>query len=310
MLIDRSHRGWIIGCLVILAAATVIYVPYVRHGLNRPSGGSAVGLAFGVAGFALMLFAGALGARRRVPTWQIGRGTLWMRGHIWLGLLSLPLILFHGGFRLGGALTATLMILFWIVVVSGIVGLLLQQVLPRLMLTRVPLETVYEQIDAIVLQLRAESDELVAAACGPLSVEPTIVPTERRAGGGLVDRFGQPRSTPRAHPVPLAPTPESVALRDTYLRQIRPFLDPTARSNGAMADPARAATLFRELRTALPPLLHETVSELEATCDERRQLRDQKRLHHWLHGWLLLHIPLSLALLLLGAAHAFIALRY
>jgi hypothetical protein len=310
MLIDRSHRGWIIGCLVVLAAATVIYVPYVRHGLNRPSGGSAVGLAFGVAGFALMLFAGALGARRRVPTWQIGRGTLWMRGHIWLGLLSLPLILFHGGFRLGGALTATLMILFWIVVVSGIVGLLLQQVLPRLMLTRVPLETVYEQIDAIVLQLRAESDELVAAACGPLSVEPTIVPTERRAGGGLVDRFGQPRSTPRAHPVPLAPTPESVALRDTYLRQIRPFLDPTARSNGAMADPARAATLFRELRTALPPLLHETVSELEATCDERRQLRDQKRLHHWLHGWLLLHIPLSLALLLLGAAHAFIALRY
>jgi hypothetical protein len=310
MLIDRSHRGWIIGCLVVLAAATVIYVPYVRHGLNRPSGGSAVGLAFGVAGFALMLFAGALGARRRVPTWQIGRGTLWMRGHIWLGLLSLPLILFHGGFRLGGALTATLMILFWIVVVSGIVGLLLQQVLPRLMLTRVPLETVYEQIDAIVLQLRAESDELVAAACGPLSVEPTIVPAERRAGGGLVDRFGQPRSTPRAHPVPLAPTPESVALRDTYLRQIRPFLDPTARSNGAMADPARAATLFRELRTALPPLLHETVSELEATCDERRQLRDQKRLHHWLHGWLLLHIPLSLALLLLGAAHAFIALRY
>ena len=61
---------------------------------------------------------------------------------------------------------------------------------------------------------------------------------------------------------------------------------------------------------ALPPLLHNTVGELEATCDERRQLRDQKRLHHWLHGWLLLHIPLSLALLLLGTAHAVIALRY
>ena len=310
MLIDRSHRSWIIACLVVLAAATAIYVPYVRHALNGPSGGSAVGLTFGVVGSALMLFAGALGARRKVPTWQIGRGTFWMRGHIWLGLLSFPLILFHGGFRLGGPLTAVLMILFGIVVVSGILGLLLQQVMPRLMLTRVPLETVYEQIDSIVLQLRGESDELVAAACGPLLVDTPPAPAERRAGGGLVDRVGQPRSTPRAHPAPLAPTPESAVLRDAYLTEIRPFLDPVVHGNGVMLNPARAATLFRELRTALPPLLHNTVGELEATCDERRQLRDQKRLHHWLHGWLLLHIPLSLALLLLGTAHAVIALRY
>jgi hypothetical protein len=36
----------------------------------------------------------------------------------------------------------------------------------------------------------------------------------------------------------------------------------------------------------------------------------QGRLHLWLHGWLLLHIPLSLALILLGAVHAVMALRY
>jgi hypothetical protein len=287
-----------------------IYVPYARHALNGPSGGSAVGLTFGIVGSALMVFAGALGARRKVPTWQIGRATFWMRGHIWLGLLSFALILFHGGFRLGGPLTAVLMILFALVVVSGILGLLLQQVMPRLMLTRVPLETVYEQIDAIVLQLRAESDELVAAACGPLLIESTPLPAERRAGGGLLERVGQPRSTVRAHPAPLAPTPESVILRDTYLAEIRPFLDPARGGDGVLLNPARAATLFRELRTALPPLLHDTVSELEDTCDERRQLRDQKRLHHWMHGWLLVHIPLSLALLLLGAVHAVIALRY
>jgi hypothetical protein len=29
-----------------------------------------------------------------------------------------------------------------------------------------------------------------------------------------------------------------------------------------------------------------------------------------LHGWLLVHVPLSYAVLLLGAAHAVIALRY
>ncbi len=292
MLIDSSHRKWIGLCVVVLAVSTAVYVPYVRGALNGPGGGSAVGLTFGIVGSILMVFAGVLGARRKVPMWQIGRATFWMRGHIWLGLLSYPLILFHGGFGLGGPLTLALMVLFTIVIISGILGLLLQQVMPRLMLTRVPLETVYEQIDSIVVQLR------------PATVE-------RRAGGGLGERGGHaPRSTPRAHPTPLPPTPESGVLRDTYLREIRPFLDPQGSPNGVLGNPGRAQTLFRELRTALPTLLHPTVGELEATCEERRQLRDQKRLHHWLHGWLLVHVPLSLALLLLGAAHAIIALRY
>jgi hypothetical protein len=310
VLIDASHRKWVIGCVAALAVATVLYVPYVRASLNGPSGGSAIGLTFGVIGSILMVFAGVLGARRKVPTWRIGRATFWMRGHIWLGLLSFPLILFHGGFRMGGPLTFVLMVLFAIVIASGILGLLLQQVLPRLMLTRLPLETVFEQIDPIVRQLRSESDELVAAACGPIPVDTPSVPVERRAGGGVAERAGQPRSTPRAHPSPLPPTPESAVLRETYLREIRPFLDPAIPGNGILGNAGRAQTLFRELRTALPPMLHDTVGELEATCEERRQLRDQKRLHHWLHGWLLLHVPLSLALLLLGTAHAIIALRY
>ena len=165
MLIDSGHRRWIVASVLMLVVATVVYVPYVRAALNGPSGGSLPGLVFGIVGFAFMIFAGLLGARRKVPTWRIGRGTAWMRGHIWLGLVSFPLILFHGGFHFGGTLTTVLMILFIIVYVSGIVGVILQQTLPRLMLTRVPLETVYEQIDSVVLQLLAESDGLVGAAC-------------------------------------------------------------------------------------------------------------------------------------------------
>ncbi len=311
MLIDSSHRRWIAASVVILAAATAFYVPYVRGALNGPSGGSLHGLVYGIVGFAFMLFAGLLGARRKVPTWRIGRGTLWMRAHIWLGLLSLPLILFHGGFRFGGALTTVLMLLFAVVWVSGIVGLLLQQALPRLMLTRVPLETVYEQIDSVVLQLLAESDGLVTAACGPLPVPAAEVPDDRRAGGGTgTGRPGQPRSSPRGRPVALAPVPESRALRETYLREIRPFLDPQDGSDGMLGTSSRAATLFRNLRTTLPVLLQDTVTELESLCDERRQLADQKRLHHVMHGWLLVHVPLSMALLLLGAVHAVVALRY
>jgi hypothetical protein len=311
MLIDSGHRRWIGASLVILAVATAFYVPYVRAALNGPSGGSVHGLVYGIVGFAFMIFAGLLGARRRVPTWRIGRGTLWLRGHIWLGLVSFPLILFHGGFHFGGALTTVLMILFIVVFVSGIVGVILQQTLPRLMLTRVPLETVYEQIDSVVDQLLAESDGLITAACGPLPVAAHPVTDERRAGGGVAPaRPGQPRSSPRARPVALAPVPESRALRETYLRDIRPFLDSRDTPNGVLGTSSRAATLFRNLRTTLPTPLQDTVTELEGICDERRQLADQKRLHHVLHGWLLVHVPLSMALLLLGAVHAVIALRY
>src|SRR5688572_354672 len=263
MLIDRSHRPWIAASVLILLLATAIYIPYSRNALNGPSGGSWEGLGFGIVGFGFMLFAGLLGLRRKVPTWRVGRATLWMRAHIWLGLLSFPLILFHGGFGFGGPLTLVLMILFIIVFVSGIVGLLLQQ------------ETVYEQVDSVVVQLLAESDALIAAACGALPVEPVQVAEARRAGGGVTPaRGGAPRSSPRAQPTALAPVVESGVLRETYLRDIRPFLDPTNRPNGILGTSSRASTLFRHMRTTLPPVLQETVNELEAICDERRQLAD------------------------------------
>ena len=59
-----------------------------------------------------------------------------------------------------------------------------------------------------------------------------------------------------------------------------------------------------------PPRAHGTLDDLQDICDEARQLSRQERLHHWLHGWLLLHIPLSLALIVLGAIHAIMALRF
>src|SRR5438876_4602680 len=168
MLLDGAQRRWLIGTALAAVIATAAYVPYATGRLNGPSGGSWPGLTFGVVGFALMLYAGALGVRRKVPTWRIGRATTWMKGHLWLGLLSYVLILFHSGFNLSDGLTLVLMVLFTVVLVTGIYGVILQQFLPRMMLLRIPLETVYEQIDAVVAQLRAEADGLVSAVAGPL----------------------------------------------------------------------------------------------------------------------------------------------
>ena len=266
-----GHRGWIIACLLIAAAATALYVPYHLKALNGPSGSSWPGLIYGSVGLALMLYAGVLGARRKVPTWRLGRATTWMKGHIWLGLLSVPLILFHSGFQLGGALTTVVMLLLGLVVLSGLFGLALQQFLPRMMLTLVPAETIYEEIPHVLEQLCEEAAELVAAV-------------------------GEP---------PESPSP----LQEFYRHYLQPFLQGSGRE-GPLTTPAQSGVRFQEMRTRLPPPLHQTLSELEALCDERRQLALQARLHHWLHGWLLVHVPLSMALLLLSLAHAVIALRY
>ena len=51
-------------------------------------------------------------------------------------------------------------------------------------------------------------------------------------------------------------------------------------------------------------------AELGEICEVRRQLGEQQRIHRWLHGWLLIHVPLSWALLVLVLIHAFWSLYY
>jgi hypothetical protein len=103
---------------------------------------------------------------------------------------------------------------------------------------------------------------------------------------------------------------DGAGLKEIYLTQIRPYLAPGKPPDTRLSTPAVAVALFRHLRTLVPAALHEPLQELEAICDERRQLAEQKRLHHWLHAWLLVHAPLSMALLLLAVVHAIVSLRY
>src|SRR5271156_3900880 len=161
MHMDKSQRAWGLASLMIFVASTVGYIIYALNATPRPSGGSVVGLIFGITGFAFMIFAALLGARKKIPVWRLGRAQAWMRGHLWLGFLSLPLILFHGGFRFGGVMTSVLMILLIIVVASGVFGAVLQHIMPPAMTSEIPLETIFDQIDRVRGQLLQEAGEFV-----------------------------------------------------------------------------------------------------------------------------------------------------
>lgn len=325
MRIDRTHRTWAIASIAILAASLIVFVVYALNAPQGPRGGSAIGLLFGIMGFGFMIFAALLGARKRVPTWRLGRAQAWMRGHLWLGSLALPMILFHGGFHFGGTLTRLLMWLLIITVASGVFGAALQHYVPRVMTSDVPLETIYDEIGHVRSLLREEADRAVEAVCGNLGLVKSSEEENQRAGGfsalrpiaaaAVPLRTSAAVSAGAGAAVAAAPErillskEQSAPLRSFYLSDMRPFLELAKRGN-RLSDAAKASSAFAGLRTLVPAAAHATLSDLEDICDEARQLTRQEQLHRWLHGWLLVHIPLSLALILLGAVHAVMALRY
>ncbi len=165
MLIDRSHLSWAFFSGISLIAGTVSYVMYAWSTPKGPSGGSGMGLLYGVIGTAMMLFAGLLAGRKPLRNMRLGSAQFWLKGHIWLGTLSIPFILFHSGFGWGGTLEQCLWYSLAIVAVSGFFGLAIQQVLPRLLWRQIPLETFEGQTAYQCDRLTLIADVKVASLC-------------------------------------------------------------------------------------------------------------------------------------------------
>ncbi len=306
MRIDETHRKWFIGSLAGLIVAAVIYVPYSRSAPEGANGGTVAGLTYGSIASAFMLFAGLLGARKKVPVWRVGRAQAWMRGHLWLGVLSFPLIFFHSGFRFGTGLTKGLMWLFVVVFVSGIVGAILQHFMPRLETQRIPLETIYEQIGRVRSQLVTEAQTLVQEASTALEGNVSQATEQQRAASASAGTMGGVTVASGLQVDESA----SAELQEFFRREMQPYIAEGGSRGLALADRNHSRGIFQQLRLLMPPNLHSSIDDLENICEEKRQLDQQTQYHRILHAWLLVHIPASYALLLLGAVHAVMALRY
>ena len=293
MRIDATHKPWLYITLGAIALSAILYVPYARSVV--PGGGTGVGLTFGVIALSLMIFAALLSVRKRFPVIRIGRARLWLKAHLWLGFLALPMVLFHAAFHARGLLAIVLLTLTIIVVASGVFGAYLQHTLPSKMFRDVPYETIYDQVPVIRGQLVAEAGlhhtnvtEMLAPARGAGA---TVVLTML-----TVPELGQ----------------EVAAFSLFYESEVRSYLEaerPLA-TKLALYDRNRSAQQFDNYRKLFPKSAWEPITALEEVVEEKRQLDHQVRLHHLLHSWLLCHLPLSAALLLLGFVHAVVALHY
>jgi hypothetical protein len=174
------------------------------------------------------------------------------------------------------------------------------------MTERVQLETIYEQIDSVRVQLLEEAEKIVADLSSALEGDLSSIGEKQRAvaasagtRGGLTVASGLGASD-RTNDI----------VREFFRAEVRPFLLQTSSRPGPLADKDQASGMFGQLRVQTPRNLWPKLEDLENLCDEKRGLDRQRRMHHFLHGWLLVHIPLSYALLALGAIHAVFALRY
>lgn len=439
-----KHVPWIVFVIAATIVASVLYVANF-HPARLPEwipvpasliqkttehhtvGGTPLGLWFGSISLGIFVFAILLSLRKKIPLWRVGTVQRWLRAHIWLTILTIPLVLLHSGFRLGGGMTTLLMGLYAVVMVSGFYGLFLQHIMPRLMKERLPAETVYEQIPHIRSQLAAAAGKMrdsfkpappkkpeaaapapsptkaVAAPAAAMAstktgietpaaraksatgsaptAEPVTKPAEpatpppsipnaaMKPAAPKAETIGTPtarvQSDPPGAPVPRAevpagdqpaPSPPVVAgiadpgaakpksgpaspkpataakpaappkpaakpapppdpaseeiLVEFIERQVLPYLEARRGDRMRLNNARFAEDTFRFVKLRVTEGYRSRVEEIQAWCDERRMLDVQVRLHHWLHGWLFVHVPFSFLLVLLTVWHAFVTLFY
>lgn len=308
LILDRTH----LLPAALTAGATVAigvhyFTLYMRPGWSPhgvPSGGSLPGLCYGIAGYLIILFGVSLSLRRRYPHWQIGSGQTWLRWHIWLSLLCVPVALFHSAFSMRGGLAGLVAILFTIVILSGIYGLILQQIIPGRMTRFLKRETVLEQIPQIFHSLLVEAINkvrLVTLAEGwdgpvPASLHLPAAPGEKPDTKQKVAGEGEVEFEPG-----------TVPLVNFFANQVRPYLEG---KQSALNKAATRVDTFKHVRMLVPESVYETVEDLQSICDERADLDHQRFLHRLLHGWLYVHVPLSIVLIVFLTMHALLAVRY
>lgn len=279
--------------------------------LGYTSGSSTLGYYCGVGGFAIIVFEMLLWPRKKLRGYRLpprlnlsSRRTwicllslpltmfttrTWMWLHIWLGLACLPLAILHSGFAYGGLLTGVVMILFLLVIASGAWGLVMQQLIPQRLLEDIPGETIATERFHVVHQMLDEASAIVDRLRGVSDVD---------EGDGAVAVQTRP-ATQRLGQI--------VSFFD---QQIKPYLDAEKPEGFGLNSRSTSQQRFAELRRDARGDIANALNRLEAICETRRQLDRQYNLYWWLHSWLCVHLPLSIALFVLLSLHVVYALKF
>lgn len=256
----RKYSSWLF-VLIATLALTWIYAVWGRdhHRWAFPSGWLLLGI---------MVFLTLYNARKKLPGLRLGSSRLWLNLHIYLGLFSVVVFLFHLRFRWPtGWFEVVLAALFAIVAVSGIVGWILSRDYPK-RLTIQGGDVLYERIPVVRRRLAEQAEEVALGSV---------------AGAGsatLADFY-------------------AAELHGYFARHHHFFQHCLAREGAVAGIRQRMQEQDRFLNDAE----REEMQKLIKLVSEKHALDFQYSLQTALRMWLFVHIPFTYSLLLWSAAH-------
>jgi CRP-like cAMP-binding protein/Fe-S-cluster-containing dehydrogenase component len=229
------------------------------------TGGTPWGLGFGAAATACVLFAVALGARKRARNRSAGHLEVWTQFHMVVGTIGFAAALAHAGFRITGVFTTLLLLVFAAEVASGLAGQLIYVIAPRILtrLERGGLSKLIEDLLEEELELGKGIDEL--ARKSPPEVRAFIDGPLARAAGSITSRY-------------------------------RRGYDPETR-------PDQVARLLADDMKRIPAGARATAERIARDVVRLGDVRAQLRLHRMMKAWLVFHLAAAGALVTLLVVH-------
>jgi CRP-like cAMP-binding protein/Fe-S-cluster-containing hydrogenase component 2 len=176
--------------LLVVAGAALAFSPW--------NPGAGVGLGLGIFGALAFAFAMAYPARRRRPrTFGTARG--WLQAHVYVAAVGFLAALLHAGGLPHGWFGWTLLGLSAWVVGGGLLGVVIQKLVPATISEQLRVEALYERIPELVASLLAEADARLEGSGARLDsfyrdqVRPLLVEPRPRWSYLLDPRSGRER---------------------------------------------------------------------------------------------------------------------
>lgn len=267
---------WIgVALLAALGVAWWLAASAAPDGAGRATastGGSPFGVASGLVAVALILLLTAFGLRKRSYRSKVGTLEGWLQSHVVLGVVVFFVVLAHTGFRFEDRVAVAAFVALALVVASGLVGAALYTAVPRL-LTEVQSNLSPAEISGRLNRIHGAMGRLASGRSRELQAVYRRVTAEAAPG---------PRAGWRL-----------------LLGRL-----PSGRATGGDGPDRRS--LGKVLATVTPEE-QEPLRQLLMLARQHRELHlrlaYQERFKNLLDVWLWIHLPVTVALLVLTAVH-------
>ncbi len=126
---NKLRSRWPLLLSAILIPLLVSFYIYLQS--TNPIHRANFVLVYGILGIVSIIFLTLYIVRKNTYRYRHGSMQSWLQAHIYIGIISFVLIVMHSGFDFTGVFSISLLTLFFLVIVSGIIGFLIYNDVPR-----------------------------------------------------------------------------------------------------------------------------------------------------------------------------------